>query len=57
MARFQCRACGFEGNAPWDGRLICPHCRNDHEVRAAIAAEEMTEGEIALIAKADVPSE
>jgi hypothetical protein len=24
MARYQCGACGFDGLAPWSGRLLCP---------------------------------
>ena len=57
MARFQCRACGFDGEAPWDGRLVCPRCGSDADVRAAYAVEEMTEEDVAAILAAMPPQE
>jgi len=50
MARYQCRACGLDDHAPWDGNLVCPRCGSRTEVRAAIAVEEFTEEEVAAIA-------
>ncbi len=52
MARYQCRACGFDGHAEWVGELVCPRCGSRTEVRAAIAVEEMTGVELAVIAAA-----
>jgi uncharacterized Zn finger protein (UPF0148 family) len=52
MARYQCRACGFDNHAAWNGNLVCPRCGNRSEVRAAIGTEEFTEAEIAAIAAA-----
>ena len=52
MARYQCRACGFDGHAAWAGALACPRCGSRTEVRAAIGVEEMTEAELAAIAAA-----
>ena len=49
MARFQCRACGFEGHGIWTGELICPACGGREKVRAAVATSEITEKEIAEI--------
>ncbi len=49
MARYQCRACDFDGYATWNGKLVCPRCNNCTEVRAAIPVEEMTEVEVAAI--------
>jgi predicted Zn-ribbon and HTH transcriptional regulator len=50
MARYQCRACGFDDHAPWDGNLECPRCRSSTEVRVAMATEEFTEEEVAAVA-------
>jgi hypothetical protein len=50
MARYQCRACGFDGHAASNGDLVCPRCGSRTAVRAAIAAEEMTDAELAAIA-------
>ncbi len=52
MARYQCRACGFDGHAAWAGELVCPRCGSRTEVRAAIGVEEMTEAELAATAAA-----
>ena len=49
MARYQCRACGFDDRAPWDGELICPRCGNRTEVRAAVGVEALTDAELAAI--------
>ena len=49
MARYQCRACGFDGHAEWVGELVCPRCGSRTAVRAAIGAEEMTEADLAAI--------
>ena len=57
MARYQCRACGFDSQAPWAGELTCPRCGSRTAVRAAMRAEELTDAEIAAIAKAEVPAE
>jgi uncharacterized Zn finger protein (UPF0148 family) len=54
MARYQCRACGFDGHAAWDGDLMCPRCGNRTAVRAAVAAEEMTDAELGAI-EATIP--
>jgi predicted RNA-binding Zn-ribbon protein involved in translation (DUF1610 family) len=56
MARYQCRACGFDGHSEWAGELICPRCGNRTEVRAAIATEEMTDAELTAI-KAGIPGD
>jgi len=50
MARFQCRACGLDEHAPWNGELVCPRCGNRTDVRAATGVEEFTEEEIAAVA-------
>lgn len=52
MARYQCRACGFEGVSAWTGELVCPMCHGQTAVRAAIGVEEMTEADLAAIAAA-----
>jgi uncharacterized Zn finger protein (UPF0148 family) len=52
MARFQCRACGFDGHAAWTGELVCPRCSTHTAVRAAGATEERTDAELAAIAAA-----
>lgn len=49
MARYQCRACGFDGHAEWAGELMCPCCGNRTKVRVAITTEEMTDAELAAI--------
>ena len=49
MARYQCRACGFDGHAEWVGELVCPRCGSRTAVRAAIGVEEMTEADLAAI--------
>ena len=52
MARYQCRACGFDGHAAWVVELVCPTCGSRTEVRAAIGVEEMTEAELTAAAVA-----
>ncbi|MGH7077815.1 MAG: hypothetical protein ACREFU_06910 [Acetobacteraceae bacterium] len=52
MARYQCRACGFEGQDAWNGDLVCPRCGDRTAVRVAMAVAEMTEAEVAAIAAA-----
>ena len=49
MARYQCRACGFDGEGAWHGELVCPRCGNRTAVRVALAVEEMTDAELAAI--------
>ncbi len=56
MARYQCRACGFDGHAAWTGELACPRCGSRIAVRAAIATREMTDADVAAFAAA-VPRE
>lgn len=46
MARYQCRACNFDGPAEWQGVLTCPRCRSTTQVRAAVATMEMTDQEL-----------
>jgi uncharacterized Zn finger protein (UPF0148 family) len=53
MARFQCRQCGFDGHGEWAGKLVCPACGSTTGVRAAMAAIEMTEEEIQMIARSE----
>jgi ribosomal protein L37AE/L43A len=57
IARYQCRACGFDDHALWNGVLVCPKCGSTTEVRAAIATAEMTDAQIAAIAAARHPDE
>jgi uncharacterized Zn finger protein (UPF0148 family) len=52
MARYQCRACGFDGHTAWTGDLVCPRCGSRTAVRAAIAVAEMTDEELAAIGSA-----
>jgi uncharacterized Zn finger protein (UPF0148 family) len=52
MARYQCRACGFDGQGAWHGELVCPRCGSRTAVRAAVATEERTDAELAAIAAA-----
>jgi len=52
MARYQCRACGFDGEGAWHGELVCPRCGSRPAVRVALAVEEMTEADLAAIAAA-----
>ena len=52
MARYQCRACGFDGHAAWNGDLVCPRCGSHTALRAAVATEERTDVELAAIAAA-----
>ena len=49
MARYQCRACGFDGHAEWVGELVCPRCGSRTAVRAAIAIGEMTDVDLTVI--------
>jgi len=49
MARYQCRACEFDGHAEWVGELVCPRCGSRIEVRAATRVEEMTEADLAAL--------
>jgi len=49
MARFQCGPCDYDDHATWTGELVCPRCGGTEGVRAAIAADEMTEGDLALL--------
>jgi rubredoxin len=55
MARYQCRACGFEGGGAWHGDLVCPRCGSRTAVRVALAVAEMTEADLAAI-EAAAPS-
>ena len=48
MARYQCRACGFDGQGTWHGALVCPRCGS----RTAVATEERTDAELAAITPA-----
>jgi uncharacterized Zn finger protein (UPF0148 family) len=57
MARYQCRACGFDGQAAWNGDLVCPRCGSRTAVRAAVATEERPDAELAAIAAAVPGSE
>ena len=52
MARYQCRACGFDGQGAWQGELVCPRCGSRMAVRVALAVEEMTDADLAAIAAA-----
>jgi hypothetical protein len=47
MARYQYRACGFDGRGAWHCELVCPRCGSRTAVRAAIAAEGITDAEVA----------
>jgi hypothetical protein len=49
MARYQCRACDFDGRAAWHGVLVCPRCGSTTQVRVALATEEMTAQEMHAI--------
>ena len=49
VARFQCRACGFDGSAAWQGELTRPRCGDATQVRVAMAIEETSETDLALI--------
>jgi len=49
MARYQCRACGFDGQGAWQGELVCPRCGSRTAVRVALAVEEMTDADLAAI--------
>lgn len=40
MARLQCRACGFDQEIEWDGRLVCPSCGSTN-ARVAAATSEL----------------
>jgi hypothetical protein len=55
MARYQCRACGFDDQGAWHGELVCPRCGSPTAVRVALAVAEMTDAALAAIAAA-VPS-
>ena len=48
MARYNCRSCGFAGEAQWDGRLVCPHCNDTTKVGVAIAGWELAEVKFAV---------
>jgi hypothetical protein len=50
MARYQCRACGFDDQGIWHGELVCVRCSSRTAVRAAVATEERTDAELAAIA-------
>jgi uncharacterized Zn finger protein (UPF0148 family) len=52
MARYQCRACRFDGQGAWNGELVCPRCGSRTAVRVAMAVAEMTDAEVAAIAAA-----
>jgi DNA-directed RNA polymerase subunit RPC12/RpoP len=52
MARYQCRACGFDGQGTWHGALVCPRCGSRTAVRVALATAERTDAELAAIAAA-----
>ncbi len=49
MARYQCRACGFDGHTEWAAELVCPRCGSRTEVRAAIATREMADADMAAL--------
>jgi uncharacterized Zn finger protein (UPF0148 family) len=57
MARYQCRACGFDGHAAWTGDLVCPRCGSHTAVRVALAVAEMTDAELAAIEAAALSGE
>jgi len=57
MARYQCRACGFEGEGAWHGELVCPRCGSRTAVRVALAVEEMTEADLTAIEAAALSGE
>jgi len=57
MARYQCRACGFDGQGAWHGDLVCPRCGSRTAVRVALAVEEMTEADLAEIEAAALSGE
>jgi len=57
MARYQCRACGFDGQGTWRGALVCPRCGRRTAVRMALAVEEMTETDLAVIEAAALSGE
>ncbi len=48
MARYNCRSCGFAGEAKWDGRLVCPHCNDTTKVGVAIAGWELAEVKLSV---------
>ena len=48
MARYNCRSCGFEGEAKWDGRLGCPRCNDTMKVGVAIAGWELAEVKLSV---------
>jgi uncharacterized Zn finger protein (UPF0148 family) len=57
MARYQCRACGFDGHSVWHGDLVCPRCGSRTAVRVALAVEEMTEADLSAIEAAALSRE
>jgi len=57
MARYQCRACGFDGQGAWHGALVCPRCGSRTAVRVALAVEEMTNADLAAIEAAALSGE
>lgn len=48
MACYNCRTCGFDSQAAWNGRLKCPRCGNTTNVGVAMTGSEL--------AAADLPS-
>lgn len=49
MARFQCRACGFDSSVVWKGKLTCPCCGGTAQVWVTVAVEEMEEADLILL--------
>ncbi len=49
MARYQCRACRFDGEGAWHGELVCPRCGSRTAVRVVLAVAEMTDADLAAI--------
>jgi DNA-directed RNA polymerase subunit RPC12/RpoP len=57
MARYQCQACGFDGEGAWYGELVCPRCGSRTAVRVPLAVAEMTEADLAAIEAAALSGE
>ena len=50
MARYQCRACGFDGLAPWSGKPVCPGCGDRAKVRVVLPAQDRAEVDLSAVA-------
>ena len=48
MARYNCRSCGFVGEAKWGGQLVCPYCNDNTKVGVAIAGWELAEVKLSV---------